>query len=125
MTKTKTKAPKRQMSIGELKTWLDGYCSAQGNDWSPTPQQWKLIKNKILSVVEDTLSAQPIQNYTHAPVQYTGRHSVVTPQEFSNNGGRPLEHTVVGVTGSPAVIMNGDNMKLPDKGTPGGPSDFA
>ena len=121
----KKKTPKAGMTLGELKTWLDGYCSAQGSDWSPSPQQWKLIKNKILSVVESE-TVEPV--YATAPnfPQQPQRTSYVEPQQFTGSSPeRPLEHGVVGVTNNPTMIMHDGKLKTPDKGTAGGPSDFA
>jgi len=50
--KKKTKK-NQKYTLNEFKTWLDGYCSAHPDTWSPTSDQWKLISEKLFSIVED------------------------------------------------------------------------
>ncbi len=127
---TKKTAKKATMTLGELKTWLDGYCSAHGNDWSPTPEQWKLIRNKILSVTE----SRENQGYTAPVNQVIVRHpqqphfeqprtTLVEPQQFDTTMPQ-RESSVVGVTNRPAMIMHDGKLKTPD-GTSGDTSSFA
>lgn len=67
---------KKLISIKDLKTWLDGYCSAHGDDWSPTPEQWKMIKTKIFAL-DDTA---PTAQHTTAPASTYG--TVVPRQSY-------------------------------------------
>lgn len=124
--KTTKKVPVEPLTVTDLKTWLDGYCSAQPGKWTPTAAQWKLIKSKIFALEESqavTYAAQPF------PIQ---------PQYETNYGGHPssmmggdtggmssgIDRSVVGLTNTPGIIMADGKMKTPDGGTVGGKSDF-
>lgn len=63
MKQKKTNSPVL-VTVKEMKTWLDGYCSAHDTKWSPTPEQWKMIKGKIFSL-EDT---QSVYTQPSAPI---------------------------------------------------------
>lgn len=52
-TKKKSVNNKQLLTVRELKTWLDGYCSAHDNTWSPSLEQWELIRDKIFSLQEN------------------------------------------------------------------------
>lgn len=128
------------LSVRELKTWLDGYCSAQGSDWAPTPEQWKMILNKILSLNE-TLPDEEVDDTTQRtknkkqrvtlpalPPQFGAQTQQFPPQfappvaahEPAPFGG------MIGATDRPTVIPGKSGaLKTPDKGEAGGPSDFA
>lgn len=36
-----------KLTIGEFKRWLEGVEEMQGNEWSPSPEQWKKIRAKF------------------------------------------------------------------------------
>lgn len=56
--KTKTFAP---MTMVEFKAWLKGIEDMQPDNWSPTPDQWAVIKQRLDSVIA-----------TEGNVQHTG-----------------------------------------------------
>ena len=60
MNKIKKSTKQKAISVSELKTWLDGYCAASGEDWVPTKEQWLLIRGKIASLQEQV--ATPISH---------------------------------------------------------------
>lgn len=59
MKKTKQK---QKMSIEQFQTWLDGYCSAQDENWVPNLTQWELIKQKIFSIVANEIEEHKQSN---------------------------------------------------------------
>jgi len=46
------KRKKRQFTLGEFRAWLDGIEELQPSNWSPSLEQWKLIRQRISSIVE-------------------------------------------------------------------------
>lgn len=52
MSKTTKKPAIKKITVNELKTWLDGYCSAHGEGWAPDAVQWAMIKEKIFALKE-------------------------------------------------------------------------
>lgn len=78
MKQKKNKTPVL-VTVKELKTWLDGYCSAHGDGWSPTPDQWEMIKNKIFSL-EDNGQLSASSPASGSPVAYPGVRTPVAPQ---------------------------------------------
>lgn len=135
-TAKKHKGVKTLVTVRELKTWLDGYCSAHGDGWSPTPDQWEMIRNKIFSLEE---GGEPVEKpvyhtpYSAAPPPPQGaipRAStpVALPQQqilMDSDTISAPPTGYVGVTDRPAIIMKDGKLKTPDKVEAGGPSDFA
>lgn len=130
------------MSIRELKTWLDGYCSALGDEWSPTPEQWKMIKDKIFSLEDSDESyvkapkgrkPQPGQPFSigqsYGPVVESDPYGANNP-DFANPPPMPRETlpqrpVTVGLTAAPPLITKDGVMKMPDGGEVSGNSGFA
>lgn len=50
---TRRRSKVQTTTLREFKTWLDGYCSAQENGWTPSVEQWNLIKEKMFAIEED------------------------------------------------------------------------
>lgn len=46
-TKTTKTSYKKKISMLEFRAWLQGVEELQPKDWTPTAEQWKLIRNKI------------------------------------------------------------------------------
>lgn len=135
-TAKKHKGVKTLVTVRELKTWLDGYCSAHGDGWSPTSDQWEMIRDKIFSLQEgDELVEKPVYHtpYLVAPLQLQGpipRASTpvaIPPQQILTDSGTMSAPPTgfVGATDRPAIIMKDGKLKTPDKAEAGGPSDFA
>lgn len=56
-TKAKTKVKmtiKKDTTITEIQYWLQGILEFGGDGWVPNSDQWETIKEKIMSLVEDT-----------------------------------------------------------------------
>lgn len=130
------------MSIRELKTWLDGYCSALGDDWSPTPDQWKMIKDKIFSLEDSeplripskpqpSRQSPPFGNIPYGPIVEVNPYGGNNP-DFQPPLPMPPEilptrpQSIVGLTSAPALINEGGVMRMPSNvDGKHGPSGFA
>lgn len=78
MTKKKKIAKQKPISIGEFKTWIDGYCAASGPEWIPTQEQWDLIRGKIEAIIEQQApeqKAQAVVRYVPQPQPYPVQHN--------------------------------------------------
>lgn len=71
-----TKSQKKQAgtSLALFKAWLAGIEEMQGEDWHPNAEQWKRIKEKLMSV-EETVAAEPEQPYRQPVMQYQPQQS--------------------------------------------------
>ena len=86
----KKKGPRKKVKLADFKSWLDGFCSAQNEDWVPNREQWEMIKNKIFNLEEWSMPPQE-QHYvrTANPNSSTGMpagfrlppHPAVAPVE--------------------------------------------
>lgn len=54
-TKNK-KQSKKNISFDEFKAWLSGVEDLQSEDWYPSKEQWKIIRDKIDSIKVETSS---------------------------------------------------------------------
>ena len=120
------------MSLKEVKTWLDGYCSAHGDDWSPTLEQWKMIKDKILSLDEEqqqgcVVPAQPAQgygNYNQVPaLRYAAQPLQSSIVPMHNMMEPDIGHSMVGVTENPGIVHK-DGRLATTNSISGEPSNF-
>lgn len=89
MSKTKSKP---RLSVQEFQTWLQGIMEFQSDDWSPNPEQWNAIYDKIMNLktdetvmttnvsaaslrkIEDLLQEQ-IRNFRHSSEAAGGRYT--------------------------------------------------
>lgn len=135
-TTKKNKGMSHLVTVRELKTWLDGYCSAHGDGWSPTPAQWEMIRDKIFSLQDGDELAEPPKYHTPYPVQASvppaqpiprAATPVTMPQQILSDGNAMSAPPsgFVGATDRPAIIHKDGKLKTPDKLDSGGPSDFA
>ena len=46
------KRKNKKVSLKEFKAWLEGVEEMQPEDWHPTPEQWRVIREKINTIVE-------------------------------------------------------------------------
>ena len=49
------------VSVKQIKDWLRGILEFQKEDWSPNPEQWETIKNKIFNLDETETIQQQYQ----------------------------------------------------------------
>lgn len=56
--KTKKKTQKTSTLV-EFRAWLEGVEEMQGDDWVPTTEQWKRIRNKIDSIEDSIIASIP------------------------------------------------------------------
>lgn len=66
-----TKSQKKQAgtSLALFKAWLAGIEEMQGEDWYPNAEQWRRIKEKLMSV-EEAVAPEPEQPYRQPVMQY-------------------------------------------------------
>ncbi len=123
MNKTKKSSKQKSISVSELKTWLDGYCAASGEDWVPTKEQWLLIRGKISSLQEQ--AAMPISHVaTNTNVKNETRYQ---QPEYRNEPEMPVvaQHQLPKQTlnpAQPAMPVLSNSNKRPDE--VGAPSPF-
>ena len=65
MTKKKA-GRKKKIALAEFRAWLEGVEELQPANWSPTAEQWQLIRDKIDCIISD--EPQPVQ-YNRPPSQ--------------------------------------------------------
>lgn len=136
MEKTKQNKTKRvsrkktkltPITLGEFKTWLDGYCSAQEDTWTPSLEQWELIKNKFFSIEEEKLVGLPPQlHQTNSyDQQYGGQVYTQLPQNNATNlvPQRIAQPPVVSQHKPPMVVSEKGNLRTTDSES-GEPSAF-
>lgn len=78
----------KKITINELKTWLDGYCSAHGDGWAPDAVQWAMIKDKIFALKEGVDHQYPSQPQS-PPAQYQQAPVFASPQPPFRNTAPP------------------------------------
>ena len=78
-------AKKKRVTLLEFKAWLEGVEELQPKDWSPTSDQWALIRAKIINIKEEPPVAAPPMVL---PVQ-----SPPMQQNLMANGIRPAPPT--------------------------------
>lgn len=140
--------PENKITIGEFKSWLQGIKDMLGEDWTPNPEQWKRICEKIEKLKDAPASAgeasvkPPLTFSNGAPVGYqppapargpvtpAGPSSLATgptipqmPQMVHSPGGMPV---LKGPIATGAVGSNiGMPVKTPSIDTSGGKYDSA
>lgn len=124
MKPSKKTKQKQLLTVRELKTWLDGYCSAHGKDWSPTPEQWHMIQDKIFNLNEDGDTSTPSRNQQGVVVAPYGGN-VYTPQAPMASSTVELRPSLIGVTDQPAFVPSEHGALKTPNGESGGPSSFA
>lgn len=124
------------MSLRELKTWLDGYCSALGEDWSPSAEQWKMIKDKIFSLDELEEKPKSMGKTGNQPIIPIHRGPIIEVPNYYGpdfDPPPPMSHEVLpqppkratGLTNKPAFVQGKDGaLRMPD-GEAGETSGFA
>lgn len=130
MKHKKTKNAPVLVTVKELKTWLDGYCSAHGAGWSPTPEQWDMIKNKIFSLEDNgqpnyaapVAASPPVYTGVRGPAPIQRNGMVLVPETdyqagLDNAGsyGAAGAHAIIGATERPPFVQGqGGATKTPD-----------
>jgi len=87
----------KKTTLENFRSWLEGVEEMQGDDWVPTSEQWKKIRNKIdlIEAVKEEITEVPptyarIPTHAPAPVQSQGSSldyiaAPVAPVEMSPN----------------------------------------
>lgn len=100
--KTKTQKNKKKISVMELLTWLDGYCSAHDENWAPSLEQWLMIKEKIFSLEMNS------QSEKHNDNNYDNRIQNTQNDRNVNNDNAPI---LSGVENSLTVLASNINQR--------------
>lgn len=76
-------AKRKRVTLNEFKAWLDGVEELQPVDWTPSVDQWKLIRAKISNIREPTPQVEQLQvapmSYRPVEPQPTLPHGMVPP----------------------------------------------
>lgn len=79
LTKKAKDAADESIDIDTFKAWLSGVEDMQGDDWTPTPEQWKKIRAKInLLVIPEYEDPKPAFPPNYATPRYPGYVPPVT-----------------------------------------------
>jgi len=77
--KTKAKKTQQPLTLAEFRAWLSGVEDLHPKNWHPDAAQWKLIRDKMMCIIEDpapVVEAQPTLYYPpgvrSAPPAMTG-----------------------------------------------------
>lgn len=101
-TKTKT------VTLSEFKAWLEGIEELQPKNWSPDKNQWKLIRNKIHSIIE---VEREVEVYKKTPQQ----HTVQEPRYQNTSINQESDNVVfveqpIAMSPEARAILNGSNL---------------
>lgn len=111
----------KKITLSEFKAWLEGIEELQPDDWSPTQEQWKKIRNKIDCIVEsEPVAVAPAQQAGQrhpSDVLYSPAEQHQTPQQPPQQG----EETVPTLPPVPSSIPDAAG----NTGVPAGPSKLA
>jgi hypothetical protein len=101
----------KQMTVQEFKYWLSGVEEMQSDDWSPDKRQWDRIREKIDSIVSNTVVTQSPQRIESFAEQSPQEKFVERPVQYAPSGvGR-----VAAPPPSGALFGNADNPAFPVK----------
>lgn len=71
MAKKKNTVP-QNITLDQFRSWLQGVEDMQTDDWAPTSEQWRVIREKIDLIVgpdESMVAAVPQRNMNQYPTQ--------------------------------------------------------
>lgn len=87
MSKTK-KQSKKNISFEEFKAWLSGVEDLQPNGWSPTKEQWQIIRDKIDSIRLETrvstTQSLPSTGNDHKTQPIPRTNNTIAPSTLNN-----------------------------------------
>jgi len=94
-----TRKRRQKQTLKEFKAWLQGVEELQPEDWSPNPDQWKLIRDKINGIIEEKRVVEKVVNVANAGGQphpvypvYPGQPPMIAPPPPV--GGLPIDADV-------------------------------
>ena len=98
----KKKTGNKKVKLAEFKSWLDGFCSAQEEDWVPNKAQWELIKDKIFNLEEmkehpQMVAVQPYQVHGPSMSNYSlppRPESLAAPQPAQQQSPQPQQPAI-------------------------------
>jgi hypothetical protein len=66
MATKKKPTTKKYYTLSEFKAWLEGVEELQPANWSPDTTQWKLIRDRLFSIVEEPPQQHVVEHQNHA-----------------------------------------------------------
>lgn len=120
-------AKRKRLTLSEFKAWLQGVEELQPKGWSPTAEQWALVRSKIELISESSVTVtrvpvneSPVPNYgtRQAPPQQFNGAGFIPPAPPAP-GGIPVDAVLTGVTPKLGSMPLAEGI-----GGPGGPSSF-
>jgi hypothetical protein len=125
----KTKGIQNLVTVREIKTWLDGYCSAHEKDWSPNPEQWAMIRDKIFSLQDEDNAPQftaPTMPMMMPPVNYGYSGHAAMPMHPQNSGMmHQSDSSMISVSDTPTMVQGTNGALKTPNSESGKPSAFA
>lgn len=101
---TKSQKKSTGTSLALFKAWLTGIEEMQGDDWHPDANQWKRIKEKLMSVEEPTAPEAephqyrpPVMNYQQ-PDQFYAPAPPMPPMPQMNSAMQTANPTTAGTS---------------------------
>ena len=109
--KTKTK----KTSLTEFRAWLEGVEEMQGNDWVPTIEQWKRIREKIDSIEDAPAPAPaPAVVNNHVPIVPIVPTPGASGSSFDSIARQPAPAAPMKMSPNAPVAMGQAQVKTPD-----------
>lgn len=97
---------RKELSMSQFKSWLEGVEEMQDTDWHPSATQWKTIRNKFDMIVEP----KPAPVATRAPVAAGPMPAYRPPAPVAPDGWTPpptMPAEEVSISPAARAIMEG------------------
>lgn len=125
--KKKTVKKPKPVTLSEFKAWLEGIEELQPEGWHPDADQWELVRNKMLSIIEpdydgyyeapapqQNFNSQPAERYQQPAVQEMPQ-IIPGPPPMSSALPTDVQPAQISMTPAARAAMSGK----PLPGTPG------
>lgn len=112
------------LTLNQFKSWLEGVEEMQGEDWTPSPEQWKKIRNKISLMFDDNANdleslVRRVVATTQSLITVNSNDGQVRTTYQSNNGSDVAPRQFIENNSSPLVIPpGGSGLDNPTSGIP-------
>lgn len=86
--KQQPSTPKKKLTFHDFRVWLSGVEEMQDGDWTPSPTQWKTIRDKIEDVVDAPPQPRRVIEYDNGgyedrPIRQAGPSAFGTSSSMS------------------------------------------
>jgi hypothetical protein len=100
----------KQLTLNQFKSWLEGVEEMQGDDWTPSPEQWKKIRLKISLVLDE---ADDLESIVRRVLAISGNL-----QSIPINNSPPVSRQFDAAPGPVAVPVGGSGLDADPLGVP-------